>query len=268
MTMKSKLIGALAAAMALATAAWLLADGSAITGSGHGRAVDKLIARNVEARGGADTWRAVSSLRLSGQMDLGQGMSVPYTLEQKRPGQMCLDFEFDEQAATQCVTAGMGWRLLPYRGRLMPEFMPAVEAQDMSETASIDGLLFDSASRGHEVALLGHETVEGRDTVKLEVRLPSGNKRWVYLDAETALEVRVDATRTLQGRERIVETYYYDWRESDGLLIPRRQLTKTEGMEGSHFLTVEDVVVNPSIEDDRFRVPVAAASGSTGGSAS
>ena len=50
------------------------------------RFVDSLVARNIEARGGAEAWDAVSSLRLTGQMDLGQDMVVPYVLEQKRPG--------------------------------------------------------------------------------------------------------------------------------------------------------------------------------------
>ena len=268
MTMKSKLIGTLAAAMVFATAAWLVLDRGVSPSGGHGWSVDRWIARNAEARGGADTWRAVSSLQMSGQMDIGQGMLVPYTLEQKRPGKMCLEFEFDEKLATQCVTGDGGWRLLPYRGRTVPELMPADELQHMSETASIDGLLLDSARRGFDVELLGREMLDGVDTVKLEVTLPSGAKRWVYLDAETALEVRVDATRMLAGKPRLVQTYYSDWQQTDGLLIARRQLTQTEGMEGSHFLTVEDVVVNPPIADERFQIPLADAGNGPGGNAS
>lgn len=259
--MKSKFIAIFLAAAVFATAAWWLLDRNTSPAGGHGRAVDRLIARNVDARGGADTWRAVSTLRLAGQMDLGQGMHVPYTLEQKRPGQMCLEFEFDEQIATHCVAGDGGWRLLPYRGRFVPELMTAAEFQDMSDTASIDGLLFDSAQRGIEIEKVGEESIDGRSTVKLEVTLPSGGKRWVYLDAETALEVRVDALRTLQGKERLVETYYQDWRATDGLLIPRRQVTRTEGMEGSHFLTIDEVIVNPPLEDERFRLPVASNAG-------
>jgi hypothetical protein len=268
MTMKSKLIAIAAAAIVFASAAWLLLDQNTSLTGGHVRAVDDLVARNVEARGGADAWQAVSSLRMTGQMDLGQGMHVPYTLDRKRPGQMCLEFEFDEQLATQCVAGDGGWRLLPYRGRFVPEIMNASEVKDMADTASIDGLLFNAERRGHQVQLLGHEPIEGRDTIKLEVTFPSGGKRWVYLDAETALEVRVDATRILQGKERLVETYYYDWRETDGLVIPRRQITRTEGMDGSHFLTVETVSVNPPIGDERFRLPVAGNASSSGGSAS
>lgn len=253
--MKSKTLLALVVAIAVAAGAtWFLDLGHMVTG-GHSRAVDQLISRNVDARGGADAWRAVSTLRLAGQMDLGRGLYVPYTLEQKRPGQMCLEFEFDDELATQCVANGAGWKRLPFRGRRLPEPMTEKELLDLSDTASIDGLLFDSARRGHEIELLGHETLDGRDTIKLEVDLPTGAKRWVYLDAETALEIRVDATRILDGEERLVETYYSDWRDTDGLRIARRLETRTEGVPGSHFVTIDDVTVNPAIADERFQNP-------------
>jgi len=266
--MKSKTVLGIAAVTAIAVvAAWALDIGHTITG-GHSRAVKSLIARNIEARGGADAWRSVTSLRLAGQMDLGQGMHVPYTIDQKRPERMCLEFEFEKQTATQCVAEGSGWKVLPYLGRDVPEVMTTDELRAMSESASIDGLLFDSERRGYTIEILGHEQVQGRDTVKLEVTLPAGSKRWVYLDAETALEVRMDSLRKLRGRERLVETYYYDWRETDGLLISRRQVTTTDGMEGSNFLTVENVAVNPPVDDERFRMPLAEAGNGSGGNAS
>lgn len=261
------LLGIAATAVIAVAAVWALDIGHSITG-GHSRAVRNLIARNIEARGGADAWRSVNSLRLAGKMDLGQGMHVPYTIDQKRPSRMCLEFEFDEQRATQCVAEGGGWKLLPYLGRNVPEIMTAEELRAMSESASIDGLLFDSERRGYAIEILGHEQVEGRDTIKLEVTLPAGSKRWVYLDAETALEVRMDSLRKLRGRDRLVETYYFDWRETNGLLISRRQVTATDGMEGTNFLTVDDVLINPQIDDERFRIPLADSGNGSGGNAS
>jgi hypothetical protein len=152
-----------------------------ITG-GHGRVVDALIARNVAARGGADAWQAVDSLRLSGQMDLGEGMHVPYVMEHKRPDKMCLEFVFDEETAIQCIDGETGWKLLPFRGRTKPESMTDNEFRKMAGGATIDGLLFNSAERGYKVKLLGNEMVAGRVAVKLQVTLNSGAVRWVYLD--------------------------------------------------------------------------------------
>jgi outer membrane lipoprotein-sorting protein len=219
------------------------------------RVVANLVERNLEARGGAVAWEAVSSLQLSGRMDVGQGMAVPYVLEQKRPGKTRLQFVFDGETAVQAFDGKVGWKLLPFLGRRNPEPMTETELRTAADTSDLYGLLFDYAARGHSVELLGQEVVAGRDAFKLKVILSGGAVRWVYLDAETALEIKAEALRTIAGRQRLVETFYSDWQDKDGLLIARRQDTATEGDPKSHFLTVESVTVNPAIDDSRFAMP-------------
>jgi len=233
--------------------------------SGLAQTVDELVARNVAARGGEKAWRAVSSLRLTGRMDVGKGMMVPYVLEQKRPGKMRLEFVFEGKTAVESTDGKTGWKLRPFLGRTAPEPMIGKELREAADTADLYGLLFDHAARGHSVELLGREPVEGRDAYKLKVTLPGGSVRWVYLDAESGLEVKVEALRILRGRDRRVETFYRDWKAADGLLIARRQETRTEGEKKPHLLTVETVVVNPPIEDSRFALPSATPAGARRG---
>ena len=219
------------------------------------RAVDKLVARNVVARGGADAWQAVSSMRQSGLMDVGHGMHLPYVLEQKRPGKMCFEFVFDEQTAIQCADGDTGWKILPFRGRRKAEPMTEVELRETVDSTDPYGLLYDYAARDHDVELVAREQVNGRDIVQLKVTLPKGAVRWLFIDVETALEVKLETLRTVSGRERRVETIYSDWRATDGLLIARRQDTRTVGDDESRFLTVGSVSVNPVIDDSRFEMP-------------
>jgi len=226
--------------------------------SGLAQTVDQLVARNVAARGGAEAWRAVSALRLTGRMDVGQGLLVPYVLEQKRPRRMRLEYVFDGETVVQCADGLNGWKLAPFRGRGKPEPLTKDELREIAASADPHGLLFDFVRRGHAVELLGREQVQGRDAFKLQVTLPGGAVRWVYLDAESGLEVKVDAVRTLAGRKRLVETYFQDWRATGGLLLPHRYETRTAGQKDSHLLTVETVVVNPTISNARFAVPTAA----------
>jgi hypothetical protein len=225
---------------------------------GRARAVNQVVDHNVAARGGAEAWHAVSSLRLTGKMDVGKGMRVPYVLEQKRPSKMCLEFVFDGETAVQCSDGQAGWKLEPFRGRTSPEPMTEAELREVADSADLYGLLFDYAARGHTVEPLGQEPVEGRDAFKVKVTLPGGAVRWVYVDAESGLEVKVEALRTVGGRELRVDTFYYDWEATEGLLIPRRQRTRTEGSSEVHMLTVETVQVNPPLDDSRFAMPAAA----------
>ena len=248
----------LAAALALGTLTFLFFYWPH-TPLGRARAVNKLVDQNVAARGSAEAWRAVASLRLTGQMDVGKGMSVPYVLEQKRPDKMCLEFVFEGETAVQCNHGKAGWKLEPFRGRTAPEPMTEAELREVADSADLYGPLFDYDARGHTVELLGREPVQERDAVKLKVTLPGGAVRWVYVDAESGLEIKVDAMRTVGGRERRVETFYRDWQATEeGLLIARRQETRTEGSSDRHMLTVETVEVNPPIDDSRFAMPAAA----------
>jgi hypothetical protein len=244
------------AALALVlVAAFLIYNSSAMKDM---RFVKELVARNIEARGGAAAWEAVSSMRLTGKMDLGEGMHVPYVLEQKRPGKMCLEFVFDGETAVQCADGKTGWKVLPFRGRRTPEPMTEQELRDSADSVDLYGLLFEHADRGISLEFVGREPVAGRDAFKLKVTLPHGAVRWMYLDAETALEVKLESLRTLGGRERRVETLYQEWQDSEGLLISRRQETRTEGDDNWHFLTVDSVLVNPPLDDSRFAMPTSA----------
>lgn len=264
MTRKTLKTG-LAAALALGLITFLVLYWSD-TPMGRARAVNKLVSENVAARGGDEAWRDVSSLRLTGQMDLGEGMLVPYVLEQKRPDKMRLEFVFDGETAVQCTDGNAGWKLLPFRGRTAPEPMTEEELRETADLAALYGLLFDYAARGHAVEPLGREPVEGRDALKLKVTLPGGAVRWVYVDAESGLEVKVEALRTVGGRERRVETFYHDWQATEeGLLIARRQETRTEGDNQFHLLTVDTVVVNPPLDDSRFAMPAGAEAGAARG---
>jgi len=229
--------------------------------SGIAQTVDELVARNTAARGGAEAWQAVSTLQLTGRMDVGQGMLVPYVLEQKRPGKMRLEFVFDGETAVQTYDGKAGWKLMPFRGLATPQPMTEAELSEAAGTSDLRGLLFDHARRGHEVEQLGQEAVQGRDTFKLKVTLPGGSVRWVFLDAESALEVKVETLRRLGRRDRRVETFYHDWQAVEGLLIPHRFETQTEGEDELHLVTVESVRVNPPLDDSRFTMARAAEGG-------
>lgn len=240
MTHKVKLAGAVAFLLMLVPAI------------GFTQSVDDLVAKNIAARGGAEVWNAVSSLKLTGWMDIGAESLVPYVLEQKRPNKMRLEFTFNEQTVVQAFNGEAGWKLRPFLNRTTPDPMTEDELLAMKDTADIYGLLIDYKTRGHSIELLGKEPVEGKDAYKLKVTLPEGTIRWVYLDADSGLEVKVEATRIVSRKEQIVETFYKEWKETDGLLIPSRQETRTAGEKELHPLTVQTILVNPQIDDSRF----------------
>jgi hypothetical protein len=217
--------------------------------------VDEVVAKNAAARGGAAAWRAVRTLRVSGSMDVGRGLQVPFRLELKRPRRMRLEFDFAGSTTVQTWDGASGWKLAPYLGRPEPEPLSEAEAATAAGQAELDGPLIDYAAKGHRLELLGREMLAGRDTLRLALTLAGGARRTVYVDAETGLETQVEAPRTLRGEEKTLRTRFSDYRTVGGLVFAHSLESRLEGSPHSHRLTIATVEVNPGIADARFGRP-------------
>ncbi|HET7294451.1 MAG TPA: outer membrane lipoprotein-sorting protein [Vicinamibacteria bacterium] len=217
--------------------------------------VDEILARNAAARGGLEAWRAVTSMRMAGQMDVGRGMRVPFRLEQKRPRKMRLEFEFDGTTAVQAFDGSAGWKRMPFLGR--DEVLPfsEAEARGAAGQVDLDGPLLDCRARGESVELLGQEKVEGRDAFKLKVATPAGLERVVYVDVQNGLEVRVESAQVLRGGEKRVDTFFRDYREVQGLLIAHVVESRLSDASVGQKLAIESVQINPRLDDARFDTP-------------
>lgn len=216
---------------------------------------EEIVARNVAARGGLEAWRAVRSLQMSGRMDVGKGMQAPFTLQLKRPRKMRLEFLFDGQMVAQAYDGKAGWKRQPYLGRGGYALMTAEELETAAGQAELDGPLIDYEAKGHRVELVGREQVQGREAFKLAVTLATGVVRHLYLDAETFLEVKVDGTRRLRGRDRKLETFFRDYKAVRGLLLPHSLETQVEGAPNPQKLVIERVELNPDVGDALFAPP-------------
>jgi len=224
--------------------------------AGYSAKINGLIEKNVRAKGGEEAWNKVSSLQLTGMMSLGQDVIVPYTIDQKRPLKMCMEYEFNKRRVVQCVDGKSGWQFLPYSGRNVPEAMSKEDARAMADTASIDGMLLNADDRGVDIEWEGEVDVNGLPADKLKLTMPGGTVRWLYLDKITGLETKLEYTRMIRGKEQTVESRYSNWKTENGLLFPGRTDTQIVGDKRSQFLTVDKIIINPAIDDKRFKMPV------------
>jgi len=219
------------------------------------QSLEEIVARNVEARGGAEAWRAVQSLRLQGSMDVGQGMKVPFVMEMARPRRMRLEYSFDGQQVVETFDGTRGYRLRPFVGSGALEELTEAELRETATQAELDGPLVDYVAKGHQLELQGQETVEGRAAWRIQVRFATGATRWLLIDAETGLELKAEAEKLVRGKTRRVETFFRDYRPAGGVLVPRRLETRLEGVPQTQALVIDGVTVNVPIAAERFGLP-------------
>jgi hypothetical protein len=217
--------------------------------------LDEIVARHVAARGGREALAAVHTLRMTGRATAGPGRQAIVRREIARPGRIRTEFVFQGTTGVYAWDGAAGWRVSPLDGRLAPEPLPAEDAAVAAEQADIDGPLVDWKAKGHSVELVGSGALPGGPAHRLKVTLKSGAVRTIWIDAGTALVVRTESTRTLRGREVALETTFGDYRETGGVTFARLIETGVRGRSRRLHIVVENVEVNPALDDARFRMP-------------
>lgn len=217
--------------------------------------LDEILARYLEARGGAQRLASVRSLRLTGQIHFAVGLTGPFTLERRRPRSMRAEFLLDGARGVQGFDGRLAWTLAP--GEQAAEVLSGREAGEVEEQSDIDGPLVDWSAKGHTLALQGRERLGERDTWKLRLTTGKGNVRTVFLDARTFLEACIEGTRTLGGEELMVESWLSDYRTVEGLPLPFRIESGPKGMKERQRIAFDKAELNVPIDPSRFRRPAA-----------
>lgn len=226
-----------------------------------GLSAAQIAERNVKARGGLQAWRAVRTLKMSGQLDAGgkTDPKLPFALFLERPHKSRVEISFAGKNAVQVYDGAQGWKLRPFLNRDDVEPFKPDELREAAASAELDGPLVDYARKGTRIELAGTEKVEGRKTYKLELTLKSGERRFLWVDAGTFLDTKISGDpRKLDGRPHQVAIYSRDYRTVSGLKIPFVQETVVEGVKQSHRMVIKSVTVNPPLQEALFAKPTAA----------
>ena len=238
---------------------------------------EQIIEKNVAARGGLQAWRGVQTLSMSGKLEAGgnesptypvQGvntggvqlpkrpteqMQLPFRLESKRSRKLRLEIDFRGQTAVQTYDGTHGWKLRPFLNRHEVEPFTADEMKAAALQSDLDGPLVDYAAKGTRAELEGTEKVEGKDNYRLKLTFKDGQSQHVWVDAKTYLESKIEGTpRRLDGKYHPVEIYYREYKTVSGIVVPYVTETKVQGVKQTEKIEVEQVAVNPRVEDSRF----------------
>ncbi len=116
----------------------------------------------------------------------------------------------------------------------------------MDRWALLEPPLLDAQAKGNQVALLGRGDIDGAPTIELDLTFPSGAKEKWHLDANTYLELAIDATvRRLHPGRRADERKGLPERFPQGGQDPD-PLQGGEGVPGAviRLLEIQEVKLN------------------------
>ena len=216
---------------------------------------DELLAKNLEARGGAGKVAAIKTLKCEGKLVFGGQFELALTQYQKAPESVRNEASIQGLTAVQAWDGKDAWQISPFQGRKDPEKMTADDAKALSDDAPIAGALIGARERGSKIDYLGTEDVDGTDAHKLKVTLKNGDIQYVYLDPDHFLEIRMVSQRSVRGTEVESVTDYGDYEEVAGVYFPFSLSTENKGDGNRSQTTIEHAEANVPIDDSVFAFP-------------
>lgn len=219
----------------------------------------EIVARNAEARGGAEAWRKIGSMAWTGHVESpnARGHNLPFLLEQQRPNKARFEVVAEGQKSIRAYDGVTGWKLRAAPGQRPDIESYSAEELDFAREAQIvDGPLMDAATKDASFVLVGTDEVAGRKAYVLDAKVGRRGLKRLWVDAETFLELRFDRHyRNVSGQAAVATVFYGDYRSFDGLVLPVTIETAAAAGRPGNRLVIERVALNPSLGDVVFSKP-------------
>lgn len=211
--------------------------------------VDEIVARNLEAKGGAVKMKAISTLKQTGTMSMQGGMTATMTTIAKRPNMSRQEIVMMGQTTIMAFDGTTARMLNPMAGPNAIE-LPAEQAAMTKDQSDFDGPLLDYKAKGYTVELVGQEQINGKNAFHLRV-----TRKWLppqdlYLDGTTYLETKLATNVPGSG---VMEVQFGDYRKVDGMMMPYSVKTYAGGMMVME-LKLDTVEVNVKVDDALFKI--------------
>lgn len=223
--------------------------------------VAELVARNIEAKGGADALNALGSLKLTGKLLANQG-TLEFTFVQmyKRPSAVREEASLQGLTQVQAWNGSDGWQINPFQGRKDAERMSADDIKGLTEeVADFDGALSNAAAKGNRIEYLGVEDVDGTLAHKLKVTRTNGEVKYVYLDPDHFIEIRTLSQRIERGVQVETEADIGDYEKVAGVYVPMSIEIGRRGSKDKQKVLFDKAEANLALDDSLFAFPAAVA---------
>lgn len=232
--------------MAAALCVCFVAQASALT-------ADEVIAKNIEAKGGMDKLQQIKNQKVAGKWMMA-GMEMPFTMYAGRPNKLRIEVSMQGMSMIQAFDGETAWSINPFMGSTEPQKMSDLQAKMFEQQADFDGFLIGYKDKGYKVEYLGEEDMEGTQAHHLKVTVDDSTTLDYYLDSEYFLDLKYTMTAEIEGSPVVIDFYFGDYKEVDGIMTPFSVENKVGG-ESRGQGVYETIEYNVDVPDSIFVMP-------------
>ena len=218
-----------------------------------------VVAKNLEARGGAAALDALKSVGFEGRTIFPGDFELTYKEVRSRLGSSAadrVDLGLQGLELVQSYDGSGAWKINPFQGRKDAEKMSADEARQLADEGLIEGPLLASRTDGSRVQYLGRDDFDGTLAYKLKVTQKDGDEFTYWLDPDTYLEIKVDESRRIRGAQVTSETELGDYEKVGGVYFPMSVESWQQGQPNQRQRTIiASGTANPAVPASFFMEP-------------
>lgn len=231
---------------------FLLALLVATVGISLAQTADEILAKSVQARGGADKLKTLKSLRIESTTSvMGMEMASKSVIVNKRG--MRNDIEVMGQTITMAIDGDKGWMINPMQGGSDAVAMPDEQMKAAASQLDLAGMT-NFKEEGATAELLGKETLDGSEVYKVKTTGKDGTVTTHFIDLKTFYVVKMATKMKVGDQEVEAETKMSNYKVVDGIAFPHTtEITNPQA--GVITTTIKKLEVNPTIDESIFAMP-------------
>ena len=213
--------------------------------------LEEVIDKHIEARGGQDDWNKISSILVSGDYTAFSKIE-PFTLTRARDNSYLLDTVMNGRTVIIGYDGSTTW----WNNHWFKEGaqrMTGIDSEVAKGDAHFVTPLFNFEELGMTAEYLGETEYEGMAALGIKLTRSDGAEETWYLDPSSYLEYARTSPGSDFGRPLPQRTFYDDFREISGVMIPH--LVETQWYTRNRVMHVGNVVINGNIDPTMFKMP-------------
>ncbi|PWK29232.1 hypothetical protein LV89_00071 [Arcicella aurantiaca] len=217
--------------------------------------VDEIIAKHIEAMGGADKWKTVKSMQMNNKFSV-QGMDIESKTTIVAGKSLRTEVSVMGQDIITAVDGETGWMQRPAMmgGTGEPEDMPGALIKETLKQTNLGGSLLSFKEKGATIELVGKEKLDGADVYHLKMTEKNGEVTNLFLSASTYYTLKSAGKRNVQGQDIDAEVNFSNFKQIEGLTFPFTMETPSP-MGGTMTIETESIKLNPTIDESIFKKP-------------
>ncbi|QLC25517.1 hypothetical protein HFP57_11135 [Parasphingopyxis algicola] len=233
-----------------------LAGCGGLTEQAAGLTADEVIARHVEAIGGAEAVQALENIRIRPEV-VEPDFTVLGDYRATREGRMRVDvYAGGERVFSEGIDGDGGWQ----QAGAGAEFTETTPIARQALAHGVEFNLFglhDLAVRGHRASLFGREEIDGVDYYVIHVAMEDGFERYFFINPGTWLIERYREVSALHpdidAEARPAETIQGNFQESCGVLRAT-ETRKVDRETGQEIQRTRTLSVECNVDPDSLNI--------------